>query len=48
VKEYVRVDEIEVPSVNGPLGQRRRYHGYDVKWKGMKIKFSRNALQLNH
>lgn len=44
VKEYVRVDEIEVPSVNGPLGQRRRYHGYDVKWKGMKIKFSKKAF----
>lgn len=44
VKEYVRVDEIEVPSVNGPLGQRRRNPGYDVKWKGMKIKFSKKAF----
>ena len=44
VKEYVRVDEIEVPSVNGPLGQRRRTPGYDVKWRGMKIKFSKKAF----
>ncbi len=44
VKEYVRVDQIEVPGVTNALGQRRRYPGYDVKWKGMKIKFSRNAF----
>ena len=47
VKEYVRVDQIEVPGVNNALGQRRRYPGYDVKWLGMKIKFSRDALQFN-
>jgi len=44
VKEYVRVDQIEVPSVNVLFGQRRRYPGYDVKWRGMKIKFSRRAF----
>ena len=47
VKDYVRVDQIEVPGVNNALGQRRRYPGYDVKWLGMKIKFSRRALQFN-
>ena len=44
IKEYVRVDQIEVPSINNALGQRRRYPGYDVKWMGMKIKFSRRAF----
>lgn len=44
VKEYVRVDQIEVPGVTNALGQRRRCPGYDVKWRGMKIKFSRNAF----
>jgi hypothetical protein len=48
VKEYVRVDQIEVPGVTNALGQRRRCPGYDVKWRGMKIKFSRMHLQLNH
>ena len=42
VKEYVRVDEIEVPGVNIPRGTR--YLGYDVKWKDMEIKFSRSAF----
>jgi hypothetical protein len=44
VKEYVRVDQIEVPGVTNALGQRRRCPGYDVKWRGMKIKFSRRAF----
>ena len=44
VKEYVRVDQIEVPGITNALGQRRRCPGYDVKWRGMKIKFSRNAF----
>ena len=47
IKEYVRVDQIELPSVINREGQRRRYPEYDVKWRGMKIKFSRRALQLN-
>jgi hypothetical protein len=46
IKEYVRVDQIDVPGVNNALGQRRRYPGYDVKWKGMKIKFSRSAFTI--
>jgi len=46
IKEYVRVDQIDVPGVNNALGQRRRYSGYDVKWKGMKIKFSRSAFTI--
>ena len=46
VKEYVRVDEIEVPSVNNRQGQRRIYPGYDVKWRGMKIKFSKRAFTI--
>ena len=48
IKEYVRVDEIEVPGVTNVLGQRRR-QDYDVKWRGMKIKFSRRAFTtFNH
>lgn len=46
IKEYVRVDQIEVPGVNNALGQRRRYPGYDVKWLGMKIKFSRRSFTV--
>jgi len=44
IKEYVRVDEIEVPGVTNVLGQRRRRQDYDVKWRGVKIKFSRRAF----
>ena len=44
IKEYVRVDQIEVPSVNNRQGRRRMYPEYDVKWRGMKIKFSRRAF----
>ncbi len=44
IKEYVRVDQIELPSVINRQGQRRRYPEYDVKWRGMKIKFSRRAF----
>jgi hypothetical protein len=43
IKEYVRVDQIELPSVNNRQG-RRRMSEYDVKWRGMKIKFSRRAF----
>lgn len=44
IKEYVRVDQIEVPSVNNRQRRRRMYQEYDVKWRGMKIKFSRRAF----
>lgn len=46
IKEYVRVDQIELPSVINRQGQRRRYPEYDVKWRGMKIKFSRRAFTI--
>ena len=44
MKEYVRVDEIEIPSVK--MIFKTKYHEFDVEWKGMKIKFSRKALTI--
>lgn len=44
VKEFVRVDEIEIPSVK--IIFKTKYHGFDVKWKGMKIKFSRRPFTV--